>query len=152
MHFKPCSVKKNRSVCAGLGLAGVFLSSWTLCQLCFVSVSEVLPLAGDIKLLWHGIWVRSSALWHIVAGLFFSPRIESYFHGQTGCWEELFVLLTKEDGHRGGGSTVLRVWGGLEGWEALRGCCWGSSGEGGGSRGTGQLQVWLPLSLSYPWL
>lgn len=50
---------------------------------------------------------------HTVAGFFFS-RAESYFQGQTGCWEELFVWFSKEDGERGGGSSVLRV-GGTEG-------------------------------------
>lgn len=86
---------------------------------------------------------------HTVAGVFFS-RAESYFQGQTGCWEELFVWFSKEDGERGGGSSVLRVWGRLEGWEALRGCCWGSSAQGGGSRWAGQLQLGLPLPLSSP--
>lgn len=53
------------------------------------------------------------------SGCFFSSRAESYFQCQTGCWEELFVSLAKEDGERGGGSTVLRVWGGLEGTEGM---------------------------------
>lgn len=110
-----------------------------------ISVSESLPLARVINLLLHGIWVRSSALWHVVVLVFFFSRAESYSRGQSGCWEELVLSLTKEmereeEGH--GAEGVGTTWGDAAGDSLLRRRI----------KGTGYLQVWLPLPLSYPWL